>query len=81
MGATRVNQDTYRFLGKEEWALGTDGVPTRRAARVIVISDDGYTLLMLGHDVNDPSYRWWFTVGGGNGSWRNPIRNCKKGAF
>lgn len=76
-----MNQDTYRFLGKEEWALGTDGVPTRRAARVIVISDDGYTLLMLGHDVNDPSYRWWFTVGGGMDPGETPLETAKRELF
>lgn len=49
----------------EEWELGEDGVPTRHAARVIIISQDGYTLLMQGHDSYNPNYKWWFTVGGG----------------
>ncbi|MCS4484416.1 NUDIX domain-containing protein [Gleimia sp. 6138-11-ORH1] len=57
--------EEYRFLAKKEWPLGADGIPTRQAARVIIISEDGYALLMLGHDSNDVNYRWWFTVGGG----------------
>lgn len=49
----------------EEWEPGADGVPTRHAARVIIISEDAHTLLMQGHDSLDPNYKWWFTVGGG----------------
>lgn len=48
-----------------DWLLGEDGIPTRSAARVIVFDADGKTLLVRGHDTNDPAHVWWFTVGGG----------------
>lgn len=50
---------------ENEWELAADGIPTRYAARVIIISEDGHTFLMRGHDRHDPTYSWWFTVGGG----------------
>lgn len=42
------------------------GVPYRKAARVIVIDEQRKrTLLIRGHDQNNPTHTWWFTVGGG----------------
>ncbi|MDO5060176.1 MAG: NUDIX domain-containing protein [Actinomycetaceae bacterium] len=66
---------------KEEWALGEDGVPTRHAARVIFISEDGHTLLMQGHDSLDPTYRWWFTVGGGIETGETPAQAAQREIF
>ncbi|MFT0763376.1 NUDIX domain-containing protein [Actinomyces sp. F1_1611] len=48
-----------------DWQVGPDGIPTRRAARVVLLSTDGKTLLFEGHDGDDPAHRWWFTCGGG----------------
>jgi 8-oxo-dGTP pyrophosphatase MutT (NUDIX family) len=44
---------------------GADGVPFRRAARVLLLDADDRVLLVRGHDVDEPSRSWWFTVGGG----------------
>lgn len=54
------------MLEKEyEWPIGEDGLPTRHAARVILIDEAGRVLLVHGHDANDLGHSWWFTVGGG----------------
>lgn len=50
---------------ENEWPIGEDGLPTRDAARVILVDEQDRVLLVQGHDGNDPSRRWWFTVGGG----------------
>ena len=38
---------------------------TRRAARVIILDEDGRVLLVRGHDADAPERHWWFTIGGG----------------
>ncbi|WP_127572062.1 NUDIX hydrolase [Georgenia faecalis] len=48
-----------------EWVPGPDGVPFRRAARVIVLDREDRVLLVRGHDAGETSRSWWFTVGGG----------------
>lgn len=48
-----------------DWTVGADGVRFRRAARVLVIDDEGRALLVRGHDLDQPERSWWFTVGGG----------------
>ncbi|MDD9206780.1 NUDIX domain-containing protein [Georgenia sp. 10Sc9-8] len=48
-----------------EWRPGDDGVPYRRAARVIVLDAHDRMLLVRGHDAGDVGRTWWFTVGGG----------------
>ncbi|EPD30424.1 NUDIX hydrolase [Gleimia europaea] len=54
------------MLEKEyEWPIGADGLPTRDAARVILIDEAERVLLVRGHDANDSDHSWWFTVGGG----------------
>lgn len=49
----------------EGWFLGPDGIRTRYAARVLLIDPDGRALLVRGHDGDDPTRSWWFTIGGG----------------
>lgn len=49
----------------EGWQRGADGMLTRRAARVILVDASDRVLLVRGHDGDDPSRHWWFTVGGG----------------
>lgn len=51
-------------LGRE-WRRGLDGRLFRRAARVILVDPDDRVLLVRGHDADQPSRGWWFTVGGG----------------
>ena len=59
------------FLGVDaqvlggEWRRGADGLLFRRAARVILVDPDDRVLLARSHDADQPSRRWWFTVGGG----------------
>jgi 8-oxo-dGTP pyrophosphatase MutT (NUDIX family) len=48
-----------------DWTVGADGLRFRRAARVILLDDDGRALLVRGHDADQPERSWWFTVGGG----------------
>lgn len=48
-----------------EFKPGADGVPSRSAARVVVIAADGRVLLARGHDALDTARAWWFTIGGG----------------
>ncbi|WP_127127771.1 NUDIX hydrolase [Georgenia sp. SYP-B2076] len=48
-----------------EWVPGPDGVPFRRAARVILVDESGRVLLVRGHDAGEVTRSWWFTVGGG----------------
>ena len=48
-----------------DWVEGPDGVPFRRGARLILLDAAGRVLMVRGHDVDNPSRSWWFTVGGG----------------
>ncbi|WP_454300479.1 NUDIX hydrolase [Salana multivorans] len=49
----------------EGWEIGDDGMPFRRAARLVLFAPDGRVLLATGHDVAQPERRWLFTPGGG----------------
>lgn len=49
----------------EDWVAGPDGVPFRRGARLILLDAADRLLMVRGHDVDNPSRAWWFTVGGG----------------
>jgi 8-oxo-dGTP pyrophosphatase MutT (NUDIX family) len=48
-----------------DWVPGPDGIPYRRAARVILLDEADRVLLVRGHDADQPERSWWFTVGGG----------------
>lgn len=48
-----------------DWQPGPDGLPYRRAARVILLDETHRVLLVRGHDVDQPERSWWFTIGGG----------------
>lgn len=37
----------------------------RQAARVLVFDEHDRVLLARGHDIDEPTHTWWFTVGGG----------------
>lgn len=49
----------------DEWVRGADGLLFRRGARVLVFDAADRVLLQRGHDIDEPSRRWWFTPGGG----------------
>ncbi|MCI6573576.1 MAG: NUDIX domain-containing protein [Actinomycetaceae bacterium] len=50
---------------EREWPPDAEGFPHRQAARTVLINPAGETYLIHGHDVDDPDFNWWFTVGGG----------------
>lgn len=52
-------------LEENEWPIGPDGLPSRDAARVILLNERQEVLLVRGHDFGAPERSWWFTVGGG----------------
>jgi len=60
-----VPKDWAQYLDASEWSLGDDGLPFRRAARVLVVTQDADVLLLAGHDAADPDHDWVFTPGGG----------------
>ncbi|MDO4244038.1 MAG: NUDIX domain-containing protein [Actinomyces sp.] len=60
-----VPADWAQRIDPGEWALGPEGLPSRRAGRVLVITVGGDALLLTGHDADDPSHSWVFTPGGG----------------
>lgn len=69
------------MLEKEyEWPIGEDGLPTRDAARVVLIDEADRVLLVRGHDANDTTHEWWFTIGGGLEAGESPragaVREC-----
>ncbi|MDO5671968.1 MAG: NUDIX domain-containing protein [Actinomycetaceae bacterium] len=49
----------------EGWVLDEHGMFYRQAARVVLFDKDGRVLLIRGHDADNPTRYWWFTVGGG----------------
>ncbi|WP_165215039.1 NUDIX domain-containing protein [Schaalia sp. ZJ1691] len=64
-GSAEERQDHgFSALGPE-WPLDADGVPHREAARIVLFNECGQLLLAQGHDRDNPSRQWWFTIGGG----------------
>ena len=62
----------------EDWVDAGDGIRSRRAARVIVLDDDGRALLVRGHDADLPSRSWWFTIGGGIDAGETPAEAASR---
>ncbi|MDY5584775.1 MAG: NUDIX domain-containing protein [Arcanobacterium sp.] len=50
---------------RKEWLPDSDGVPRRKAARIVLISPKSEIYLIKGKDYGDSSQTWWFTPGGG----------------
>lgn len=48
-----------------DWIPDEEGYPHREAARVVLLNNQHQILLIHGHDAVDPTYSWWFTIGGG----------------
>ncbi|HLR57149.1 MAG TPA: NUDIX domain-containing protein [Beutenbergiaceae bacterium] len=63
------------FLGAD-WQPGADGLRYRHAARVLVFDVDDRLLLARGHDLDNPTRHWWFTIGGG----REPGESARNAA-
>ncbi|MCL1899391.1 MAG: NUDIX domain-containing protein [Promicromonosporaceae bacterium] len=77
MGA---EQQAQGALGPD-WVTAPDGVRSRRAARVLILDDDGRALLVRGHDADQPSRSWWFTVGGGIAAGETPVEAAARELF
>lgn len=65
----------------EGWARGADGMRTRRAARVLILDENGRVLLVRGHDADEPDRHWWFTVGGGMDPGESPEQTACREVF
>lgn len=63
----RVPENWREFVDPDEWVLNREGLPARRAARVIVLrrTPRPAILLAIGHDAADAGRLWAFTPGGG----------------
>ena len=48
-----------------DWPRNEQGIPHRKAARVLVVDGRGRVLHARGHDRHNPSRHWWFPIGGG----------------
>lgn len=55
-----------------EWRPDSEGVPSRKAARLLLFDRSGRILLVRGHDTHDLNHQWWFTVGGGRARDEDP---------
>lgn len=63
---------------EHEWPLDADGFPHRAAGRCLVFNTRGQILMILGHDVDKPDYRWWFTPGGGLAEGESPAAGAAR---
>ena len=63
----RVPENWTELIDPAEWRLNDEGLPARRAARVLALreSPDPEILLVVGHDFGDNGHSWAFTPGGG----------------
>lgn len=63
----RVPENWRELLDPTEWRLNAEGLPARRAARVIALrrEPEPAILLVTGHDFGDSDHWWAFTPGGG----------------
>ena len=62
-----VPENWTELLDTDEWQLSARGLPSRQAARVLVLRNhpEPAALLVVGHDFGDENHRWIFTPGGG----------------
>jgi 8-oxo-dGTP pyrophosphatase MutT (NUDIX family) len=75
-GPSAVPAPTVPSTLSDEWVPGPDGVPFRRAARVILLDAEDRLLLLRGHDLDQPDRSWWFTVGGGIGPGESDVQGA-----
>lgn len=64
---SRVPENWRELIDPQEWRLNDEGLPARRAARVIALRrrPRPAILLVVGHDFGDCGHSWAFTPGGG----------------
>lgn len=64
---SQVPENWAELLDPTEWRLNAEGLPARRAARVLALrrSPRPEILLVVGHDFADAGHSWAFTPGGG----------------
>ncbi|MBW3068424.1 DNA mismatch repair protein MutT [Actinomyces sp. 432] len=76
----RVPANWRRLLDPDEWRLNAEGLPFRRAARVIALRRDPRPaiLLVVGHDFSDASRSWAFTPGGGLLPGETPLGGARR---
>ena len=60
------------------WVLASDGLLTRKAARVLAFDDKGRLYLVRGHDAGAPEKSWWFTIGGGIKGDEEPVQAARR---
>ena len=65
--ASRVPADWAELIDPDEWRLNDEGLPARRAARIIALRRRPVPaiLLVVGHDFSAADRSWGFTPGGG----------------
>ncbi|MGK2348252.1 NUDIX hydrolase [Actinomyces sp. W5033] len=63
----QVPENWSELLDPAEWRLNEEGLPARRAARVVALRESPRPeiLLVVGHDFADAAHCWVFTPGGG----------------
>ncbi|MCL3778351.1 MULTISPECIES: NUDIX domain-containing protein [unclassified Actinomyces] len=63
----QVPENWTELLDPAEWRLNEEGLPARRAARVVALRESPHPeiLLVVGHDFADAGHWWAFTPGGG----------------
>ena len=74
----RVPENWRELIDPDEWALNHEGLPARRAARVIVLREvpARAVLLAVGHDFADAGRSWAFTPGGGLRPGESPVQGA-----
>ena len=74
----RVPENWRELIDPDEWALNHEGLPARRAARVIVLREvpARAVLLAVGHDFADAGRSWAFTPGGGLMPGESPMQGA-----
>ena len=72
----RVPENWRELIDPGEWALNDEGLPARRAARVIALREDPApaVLLAVGHDFADAGRSWAFTPEAASGRARARCR-------
>ena len=76
----RVPEGWRELVDPDEWTLNHEGLPARRAARVIVLrgAPAPAVLLAVGHDFADARRSWAFTPGGGLVPGETPVQGAMR---
>ncbi len=63
-----------------DWVPDTQGVLSRKGARLLIFDAEGNVLLIRGHDTHDSEHYWWFSVGGGLEPGESPVEGAVREA-